>query len=240
MSERNEILDLAKKNFLPDEPSPFDNLWYNIAEKRTHRKVQKWLKNKINANTLILNAGSGGTDYKIKTGTMVHLDIVDKSVNMYEQFLIASIDCIPCENDSFDVVICIGSVLNYADVILSIKELSRVLKPSGILILEFERSNSAEFIFTNKQNKNVILCDEKYGKQRHKYWVYDEKFVCNILKNNGMKIKKKTRFHILSALVLRFINSEDKAARFAFLDFCFPFLSYYLANNVIFYLTKRE
>ena len=238
MDERKEVSELAIKNFSPEELSPFNNLWYDITQKKIYRRLRKWLKNKINMNTLILNAGSGGSDYGITDGVMTHLDIVDKLVDSYEKNLVASIDSIPCEDNSFDVVICVGSVINYADIILSIKELCRVLKPSGTLILEFERSNSAEFLFTKKRYKNVVFCDNKYGEQQHKFWVYNEKFVCNVLKNYGLKVRKKYRFHIFSALIYRIIKSEKKAARFAFLDHCFSFFSYYLAHNVMCCLTK--
>ena len=239
MDKRKQILELAIKNFSADEPSPFDNLWYDIAQKRTHQKLKKWLKNKINANTLILNAGSDGVDYGIKDGIMTHLDIVDRSINMYENYLVASIDCIPCDSNSFDVVICVGSVLNYADIILSIKELCRVLKPSGTLILKFERSNSSEFIFTKNRHKNVVFCDEKYGNQHHKYWVFDEKFVSHALQHYDMICMKKFRFHIISSLILRLTKSETLAARFAFLDYCCQFFSYWLACNVMLCLTKK-
>jgi len=239
MDERKQVSELAIKNFSVDEPSPFDNSWYDITQKRTHQRLREWLKNKIKAKTLILNAGSGGADYGIKDGVMIHLDIVEGLVNVHEKYLVASIDCIPCDDNLFDIVICVGSVLNYADVFMSIKELSRVLKPSGVLILEFERSNSAEFLFTKNQNKNVVFCDSKYGEQYHKFWIYDEKFVCNILENYDMKIKKKYRFHVVSALVFRITKSEKMAAAFAFLDHCCSFFSYRLAHNVMFYLTKN-
>jgi len=240
MDERSEISELAIKNFSTDETSPFENLWYNIAEERTHRKLRKWLKNKINSKTLILNAGSGGVDYGIKDGTMIHLDIVDKLVNMHEKYIIASIDSIPCDDNSFDVLICVGSVLNYADIILGIKELCRVLKPFGTLILEFERSNSGEFLFTKNWHRNVVFCDEKYGNQRHKYWVFDEKFVYHTLQHHGMNCKKKFRFHIISSLILRITKSEKFAARFAFFDYCCQFLSYLLACNVMLCLKKGK
>jgi SAM-dependent methyltransferase len=240
MDERKQVSELAIKNFSPEEASPFETLWYNIAEERIYRRLRKWLKNKINAKTLILNAGSGGIDYGIKDGTMVHLDIVDKLVNMHEKHLVASIDSIPCDDNSFDVVICVGSVLNYTDIILGIKELCRVLKPSGTLILEFERSNSAEFIFTKNRHQNVAFCDEKYGNQRHKYWVFDEKFVLYTLEHYGMNCKKKFRFHIVSSLILRITKSEKLAARFAFFDYCCQLFSYGLASNVIFCLKKGK
>jgi len=240
MDEQKQILELAIRNFSQDESCPFENLWYYITQERTHRKVRTWLKNKINAKTLILNAGSGGLDYGIKDGVMVHLDIVGKLVDKHEKHIIASIDSIPCEDNSFDVVICVGSVLNYADIILGIRELCRVLKPSGTLILEFERSNSAEFLFTKNRHKNVVLCDAKYGDQRHKYWVFDEEFVCYTLQNYGMNCEKKFRFHTVSSLILRITKSEKLAARFAFFDYFCQIISYRLASNVMLCLKKNK
>jgi len=240
MDKRKQVSELAIKNFSSNEPSPFENLWYDIAQQRTHGKLRKWLKNKINEKTLILNAGSGGVDYGIKDGTMVHLDIASKLIDMHENYLIASIDSIPCDNNTFDVVICVGSVLNYVDITFGIKELCRVLKPSGTLILEFERSNSAEFMFTQNRHKNVVFCDKRYGNQHHKYWVFNENFVCHALRHYGMVCKKKSRFHTISSLILRITKSEALAAKFAFLDNCSLLFSYWLSCNVMLYLTKDK
>ena len=61
-----------------------------------------------------------------------------------------------CESYPFYVKTDIGSVINYADAQRTIAEFSRLLKPNGFLILEFERSNSAEFLWTSQHNKYIF------------------------------------------------------------------------------------
>ncbi len=95
---------------------------------------------------------------------------------------------LPFENVYFDVVvfinvlICIGS---WEDVKAAIKELSRVVKPAGNLILEF-------------RNKRNVLLQAKYKLAKfydattmgHPLSTYDEKDVIGLLRGNGFDIQR--------------------------------------------------
>lgn len=186
----------------------------------------------------MLNAGCGKTTYKT-CATTIHMDIIEKYVNLFENYLVGSIEKIPLQDCSVDCVICVGSVINYVDIQKAVSEFSRVLKPNGILILEFERSNSAEFLFTKKYSKTLFMQTYQYNNQTHYLWMYDENFVLQLAEFYKFSCKKKYRFHNLSSLFYRFGLSEKKAAKYSkFDDWLQPF-SYFFAHNEIFIFEKN-
>ena len=122
------------------------------AEKRI---VEKWLEQYSTDGMRILNAGSGGTEYKT-AGEIIHLDIIEKFVCAFKDYIVGSVEDINLPNNCIDGVICVGSVLNYCDAQKAISEFSRILKPQGFYVLEFERSNSAEFLWTTNHGKYIF------------------------------------------------------------------------------------
>lgn len=131
------------------------------------------------------------------------------------------------------MIICVGSVINYANLILSIKEFNRILKDDGTLIIEFERSNSADFLFTKNYGKKQFLHTYIYNDQKHPMIIYSEKYVKEILKENNFKILKKKRFHNLSILLTRLKVNEKTSLKFCKFDFLFYPLSYFFSHNII-------
>ena len=106
-------------------------------------QVQNYIdKLKLKKTDIVLNAGCGKTTYKT-CATIIYMDIIEEYISSFENHIVGSIEKIPLQDSSVDCVICVGSVINYADIQKAMSEFSRILKPNGILILEFERSNSA-------------------------------------------------------------------------------------------------
>ncbi len=63
----------------------------------------------------------------------------------------------PFNNLFFDNILCVGSVLNYCDALTALSELSRVLKPNGNLILEYESSWGFEYLHKSCYKKMHVL-----------------------------------------------------------------------------------
>ena len=232
METQKNISDQAKKNYSANTPWPNADEWHSKTFQAINNIVNKELAKFDNENAIILNAGSGGTNYNHK-GRFIHLDIIESYINKYPNYIVASIDNIPLESDSVDIIICVGSVINYADCQKSLKEFSRVLKANGILILEFERSNSGEFLFTGNHNKQVFSNSYIYNNQKHILWMYNEKHVIKIMRCNNLKTIRKYRFHTFSTLLYRLGLSEKSAAKYIKADKIFAPISYPLAHNCI-------
>ena len=238
MDKHEEITRTAISNYSSSEPWPEQDTWHKytfIAEKHI---VEEWLTERSNKNAVILNAGSGGTEYR-STGEMIHLDIIEKYISHFDRYLVGSIEKIDLPDMSVDGVICVGSVLNYADAQRSISEFSRILRPGGFLILEFERSDSAEFLWTEQHGKYIFSKEYTYNGQSHLLWMYSEKHIRQMLKHYGLRIRKCKRVHSISSLLYRLGLSEKAAAPYSRLDLAFHFLSYPLAHNVILFCTKQ-
>lgn len=232
MDTQDTINQQALENYSNKTPWPEADAWHDKTYQCIYNFVAKQLKNFDRDEAVILNAGSGGTVYPHK-GKMIHLDIIESYVKDFKDYIVASIDQTTLDSESVDIVICVGSVINYADYQKSIKEFSRILKPGGILILEFERSNSGEFLFKKNHNSIIFPQTYYYNGQKHTLWMYNEKNIIKTLKIYRFKTTKKYRFHTMSTLLYRFGMQEKKAAKYLKADKLLAPFSYYLAHNCI-------
>jgi ubiquinone/menaquinone biosynthesis C-methylase UbiE len=170
----------------------------------------------------ILNAGSGGDDYGLsKYGSHVHVDVAENRLKSCDNFVVASIENLPFEDNSFDVCVCVGSVINYCDAIKSLSELARTLKVGGHLLLEFESSKSHEFMFSSSFDKPATIVKTFYNGTMEYIWVYSPSFILKDLELNGFTVTDERRFHLLSPLLYKITKNEILSARFACFD---PFL----------------
>lgn len=197
--------------------------WY------THKKINKYIKNfiynsNIDKNNLILNAGSGGNDYGLEAYNILHVDIAKEKIKKYPKYILSSVEKIPVESNSFDICICVGSVINYCSPESSLTELQRVLKPGGCLILEFEKTNSLELIGSKYFNKSAIIVPTFYNRKPEKLWMYDEKYIFEVLERNKFRSINFERFHIISPLIYKLCKNENFASYFASIDFVFKFI----------------
>jgi SAM-dependent methyltransferase len=200
-------------------------------------KLQTIIEKKSGNQLLsILNAGSGGDDYGLsRYGSHVHVDVAENLLKNCDNFVVASIEDLPFEDNSFDVCLCVGSVINYCDAIKSLSELARTLKVGGQLLLEFESSKSHEFIFSCNFDKPATIVKTFYNGTLEHIWVYSPSFILKNLELNRLTVIEDRRFHLLSPLLYKITKSETLSARFACVD---PYLRQvpYLQNvsaNVI-------
>ncbi len=230
----------AEQNYKESEPWPNDDSWHTYTYNILHKYVQDRLSGlRLNNSQVILNAGCGKTTYNTKA-KMVYMDIIKDYVDLFENYLIGSVEQIPLSDNSMDGIICVGSVVNYVDIQKAISEFSRVLKPHGFLIMEYERSNSAEFLFSKDYAKTVFLQKYKYNNQIHYLWMYNEKFVLKLAEYYGLCCMKKYRYHNVSSLLYRLGMKEESAAELSKFDKLTQPFSYPFAHNEILILTKNH
>lgn len=211
---------------------PDNNRWYDYTHDYILNFISKYLASKLSQNSVYLNAGSGGSEYDLQ-GICHHVDIAENLICKFERYTVASIEDLPLKSEMFDAVICVGSVLNYCDAVSSIKEMARVTKQGGYLVLEFERSNTGELWFTSEYGKNTTKQQYDYMGHIHTLWLYSEKMIIEILNECGLSLVKRERFHCISALANRITHKEEYSGKYAKYDILIRPLSYFLAHNTI-------
>jgi len=158
--------------------------------------IVKWL-NKIKKSSKILDEGCGIGQFSItfakKGHKVVGLDFsktliktAKKNAKIFRcpcKFVVGDIRNLPFENNIFDVVISAGIVEHVKETKKCIKEISRVLKKKGILIIHVPHKIS---LYTLNKLFQKLLGLWKSGYEKSFTKSYFEK----LLKRNGFLIKK--------------------------------------------------
>ena len=232
MEQKSKVTETAKQNYEESSPWPEHDPWHTQTHAAIQKQVEKWLSECASQGMNILNAGSGGAKYNTQ-GELIHMDIVERYVSQFKRHLVGSIENIPLPDASIDGIVCVGSVINYTDAQQSIAEFSRILKAGGFLILEYERSDSAEFLWTSKHRKYLFPQSYHYNGQTHLLWMYSESHIRKMLNHYQFTVQKYRRFHSLSSFFYRLGISEKNAAYLAKLDWLFQPVSNPIAHNQI-------
>ena len=215
-----------------DKVWPDNNNWYTYLHNSIIQYIQNNLESVLSEKDIYLNAGSGGSTYNL-AGTCYHVDIAANLIRNLPHSFTASIEDLPFKNETFDAIICVGSVINYCSALESISEFSRTIKKGGVLILEYERSQSAELWFSRNFGNSATLQHYNYLGNVHTLWLYSESYISDILKQYHFKIIDKKRIHSLSAVINKITKNEKFAGKFGRFDFWFSPVSYITAHNII-------
>jgi SAM-dependent methyltransferase len=214
MIEEDAIFVENRRRFFRSEFAEPTDPWHKYAQAVIDSTTHDWfhLLGKSRGSR-ILNAGSGGRNYGL-SAAMIHLDLFESKVHDLEARLVANVGDIPLPTGSFDMVICVGSVINYADPIQAIGEVARVLRIGGLLILEYERSASFEYLWLQKASGACVRVKSFYGSFETYLWVYGDGFVNGLLAASGFRLLAERRFHALSSLALAITKSPRIATWF--------------------------
>ena len=104
-----------------------DNVWGNNDPWHDYSRsfISIYIgKKDIFKDSIVLNAGSAGNTYTIDCKNMYHVDIAEEKIKNAKNAFVASVENLPFEDNYFDNIICVGSVLNYCDAFNAISELS--------------------------------------------------------------------------------------------------------------------
>lgn len=218
------------------------NVWGNHDPWHDYSQevITSYIKHKdIFKGSIVLNAGSAGNAYGIECQTMYHVDIANEKLKNIENAVIASIEKMPFNDLFFDNILCVGSVLNYCDALTALSELSRVLKPNGNLILEYESSWGFEYLHKDCYKKDAYIITTEYIEKEHNQWLYSPKYITKILNACNLKIIEKYPFHISDGLTSKFLD-DQAAINWVKIDkllYKLPFFNKH-GNNIILHCTK--
>ena len=126
MKKQDDMSEITYINYSNSAPWPDKDIWHDHTYKAIVSIVEQWLQKYTNSEMVLLNAGSGGTEYKTNA-KVIHLDIVEKYISQLDNYLVGSVENIELPDASLDGIICVGSVINYADAQRTIAEFSRLL-----------------------------------------------------------------------------------------------------------------
>ncbi|MEC0232714.1 class I SAM-dependent methyltransferase [Paenibacillus alba] len=199
---------------------PANDKWHRY----TRKVIEKYIHQTISTENLlpndmkILNAGSAGEEYSVQ-GEHYHVDIAQERIKHRPNSFVTSIENLPFSDNFFDICICVGSVINYCnDALQAISEFSRVLKSNGLLILEFDSSNSFEYLFTPAFSQSAHIIKTFYDGTEQRIWVYSNDYIENLLKTANFTMKNTKNFHIASSLFYKLTSLSNISSKFSFLD----------------------
>lgn len=195
-----------------------DDRWNDAKWRKIDAFCRERFSEISSADDQILNAGAGSHRYDWIPSNAISLDRFAAQLTDMPNPVVADVECLPFRDSSFDVVICIGSVLNYASAMEALLELARVLRPSGHLLLHFESSGSLEHWATKRWQADAAPLPTINNGRPDLIWVYSPQFVWRILGQLNLRVEEWSGFHIASAALLRLGAPQPFASRAQRLD----------------------
>lgn len=192
--------------------------WNARKVREIDRFCARHLPGLVRRNARVLNAGSGSHTYPWMPTEAVFVDKFAAQIRGRQNAVVADIERLPFEDGTFDLVICVGSVLNYASAIEALTELARVMAAGARLVLHFETSSSLEHLFTARWRAPVALLRTINSGRPDTIWVYSQAFVRRNLRRLGLEIERQHAFHICSSALLRLGLPQRIAAYAQMLD----------------------
>ncbi len=222
----------------PDWFNTTNDKWHKVTFDTIRREVADALKAHQGAdNSTILNIGSGSNDFGFAGSSIINVDISGKRISHLKHPVVANAEMLPFPDGAGDVVICVGSVINYCDAARLIAELARVTRMSGTLIVEFESSYSAELRKQSVYGQTAAVAETFYAERPEPLWVYSPNFIRGLLRAAGLEVSRSMPIHIVSPWALLLFGDSNRAAAMASIDPLarnFPVLSHWASNHLVF------
>jgi hypothetical protein len=212
---------------------PKSDDWNEYKHQETERFILRTgLKILQNANR-ILDAGAGDSAYEWMPSSCISLDRHRLQIFQKRNAVVGDVERMPFTSGYFDLVVCIGSVLNYASAAETLNEFARVTASGGYIYLHFETSTSFEHLFNPAWGASVYLTKTTNASRTDYVWVYSPKYILALLAGLQFRVIQSTRFHTLSALCCRLGISQTWAHPLARLDRAAALLGYFSDDVVI-------
>jgi methyltransferase family protein len=207
--------------------------WNEYKHRETERFILRTGSKILQNARCILDAGAGDSAYEWMPSTCISLDRHHSQISEKRNAVVGNVERMPFTNGYFNLVVCIGSVLNYASAAETLNEFARITAAGGHIYLHFETSTSFEHLFNTGWGASVHLVRTTNASRPDYIWVYSPKYVRALLAGLHFKVIQSARFHTLSALCCRLGISQTRAHRFARFDRAAALLNYFSDDVVI-------
>lgn len=185
---------------IPDQ----QKLWNAIAEEwNTYKEIPSELSKdflkRCSGDVLDLGSGSGRHLTKLKKGKMYLVDFSDKMLKLAEEkanrlkipaeFVVSDISKkLPFNDNFFSCVISISALhcLNKTQQKKAIKELYRVLKPKGKVLIGVWNVNSKRFRRKKSKGREQLIGWTDKGKRY--YYLFEEEEIHKLFREAGFKV----------------------------------------------------
>ena len=219
MADNGAIKEHARRLYSGMEsPWPTSNRWSTHTHTSITTLIAKHVRPLLQPGHRILNVGSFGNSYGLQAALHVHTDIVLEPLLAAPQACVADAERLPFKDEIFDIVLCVGSVINYCSAAEVVRQLARVTRPGGHIALEFETSDSFEFMFSGDFAKDVTVVETFYNGVLEKIRVYGRGYIEAALRTYELRPFSRETFHTVSPLAYRLLADEQAAAKYGLLD----------------------
>jgi SAM-dependent methyltransferase len=212
---------------------PLKDGWNDYKFSRIEQFVIDTGYHLLSSSSNILDAGCGIGVYEWMPSRAVNLDLCFTQIHGRPNAVVSDLEHLPFRDGTFDLIFCIGSVLNYVSALEALNELSRVIAASGRLYLHFETSSSFEHIFKHSWNAPAFLNKTVNASRSDYIWIYSPNYIFKILNVLGFKIVKTANFHILSTLLGKLGMPQKTTYKLAHLDRVVPWLNFFADDIII-------
>ncbi|HUC62797.1 MAG TPA: methyltransferase domain-containing protein [Alphaproteobacteria bacterium] len=219
---RISVLDVQQRYNARPQIWPEEDVWNSTSRKLLERDLPPLLAAAGYApDWTILNAGSAGNDYGVKSRLHIHADLAMRHLVGAPDAMVADLHHLPLKPGSVDLVMCMGSVINYCDLPAVVAEMRQALRPRGFAIFDFENTDSYEY-YPRYAGKLTALQDTDYCGGMEPVWLFSERYVAETLAAAKFRVVATKYMHIFSILSWKLIPNERFASAMARLD---PFFS---------------
>ena len=141
-------------------------------------KMFEYLNDPKCEKILDVACGDGLLTTKIaeKGGNVVGIDALEDSIKsakqlskrlgIYSEFIIGDAERLPFSDKHFDVVVCSSSLEHFSDPTLSLREISRVLKKDGLVIMTIDSLNIPIREDLKKMHKKLFSVNNYYSPEQ--------------------------------------------------------------------------
>jgi SAM-dependent methyltransferase len=190
-----------------------EDRWHAYSGRKTAAILARYLSRGHARSNWLLNAGCGVYEISAVGWKEISVDLFTAPICGRRYSVCANVEQLPFRGSSVGGIVCVGEVLAYCDPATAIREFSRVLVPSGLLVCDFASSRSPRYWFRTPFGRAADLITDEYNGAPERTWVYDPGYITTLLESGGFVVGKTLGTHACSAIARRAGASPGLALR---------------------------